>query len=222
MNSYPGLAEAASCRVEELETWFNSKKSSARSRLKVALAGILQNVTKKSTKKGSMMARFDIADETGSREVVAFSRTYEDIAQLLSNDSPVVLIADISDDDDSVRIVADKLYRWDASNNLPEIAVLEFSLSDVNEHQLTDLRSYLDDYAGITPVQLRCTTDKGVLSYDTDNIRLDKVKLDELQQHCPWLQATLTINTVKLLAERADNGYRRNPQAVSAPVDVPF
>jgi len=171
-----------------------------------------------------MMAKFDIANESGSREVVAFSRTYDAISDLLVDDVPVVLIADISDDSDSIRIVADRLFRWDQERTLPEIAVLEFELETLTPDHLIELRSVLDEFSGITPVRLRFNSPqhKGLVSYDTDGIRLDKTQIDELRTHCPWLTTTVTIDTDKLLRERGDSYAYQAPVKQAAPAEVPF
>ena len=226
MQSYPGLAAAASCTIDRVERWFREQDADMlyRGRAKVALAGLLQNVVKRSTKKGTMMAKFDIADESGYREVVAFSRTYDAISDLLVNDVPVVLIADISDDSDSIRIVADRLFRWDQERTLPEIAVLEFELETLTPEHLMELRSVLDEYSGITPVRLRFNSPQhqGVVSYDTDGIRLDKSQIGELQTHCPWLKTTVTIDTDKLLRDRGDSYAYQTQAPQAAPAEVPF
>ena len=228
MSSYPGLAEAASCTVNELESWYERHRNEMvegpfGGRIKVALGGILQNVVKKPTKKGTMMARFDIADETGNREVVAFSRTYDRIADLLRNEAPVVLIAELSDDDGGIRIVADRLIRWDLKQGLPEVAVLDFELNALSAEQLVELRSYLDELTGITPVRLRMNTPHGVVTYDTDGINVDKDKLEQLKNSCPWLGgATLTVATEKLLRVKQEEGFYRRGGDNTPAAEVPF
>ena len=222
MQSYPGLAAAASCAVDKLETWFKAQPQEAlyKGRAKVALAGILQNVTKKSTRKGTMMASFDIADESGNREVVAFSRTYGEISDLLMNEAPVVLVADVSDDG---RLIADRLIRWDQPVNLPEVVMLEFDLETLQGEHLTELRSFLDEYAGITPVRMRFTEGTDIVTYDTDGIRVDQAHLETLKNHCPWLKTAVTIDTDKLLRDRGGNGFSYQATQQAAPsVEVPF
>jgi DNA polymerase III subunit alpha len=218
MQSYPGLAEAASCAVGEIETWYRGQPNQGR--VKAVLTGLLQNVVKKPTKKGTMMARFEIADESGSREVLAFSRTYDEIAPSLINDVPVVVVIDLSPEGDALRLVADRLIRWDEEVSLPEVAVFEFDLGDISRHHLTDFRSYLDEYSGITPVQLRFKSPVGQVVYDANGVRVDKSQLSSLRDHCPWLRVNLTLDTTKLLRERGDAGYvatTATPQS-----EVPF
>jgi DNA polymerase-3 subunit alpha len=218
MGSYPGLAEAATSSVAGVERYYHENLVGG-GRVRGVLAGMLQNVVKKPTRRGTMMARFDVADESGSREVVAFSRTFDEISDLLAEDAPAVVVVQIDNDGDSMRLIADRLIRWDHRGSVPEVAVLRFDLDDVGEHHLLELRSHIDELAGITPVQLRVRAPQGWVTYATDGIRLDSERLDELKESCPWLEATLTVDRQRLLAERQTPAYGQR----SAPtVDVPF
>jgi DNA polymerase III subunit alpha len=223
MQSYPGLAEAASCTVEGVEAWYKEQiKDNFGGRIKVALAGLMQNVVKKPTKSGKMMARFNIADETGSREVVAFSRTYDEISPLLANDVPVVLICEPKQNGETFDLMADRLIRWDNRGQLPEVAVLEFDLTDINHLQLNELRSYLDEYSGIVPVQLRVHANEGSVLYETEGVRLDTNRLEQLKQACPWLKAAVTIDMQRLLRDRGGNPWQKKGDAPPPANDVPF
>ncbi|MDZ7702923.1 MAG: DNA polymerase III subunit alpha [Trueperaceae bacterium] len=203
MNSYPGLAAAASCSVDGLEDWFGEQRQeqSYKGRLKVVLAGLIENVQKKATRKGTMMARFDLADETGSREVVAFSHTYDAIAPKLVEDSPAVLVAEVSDDEGSFRLVAEKLISWEERGNLPHLAVIRFGLEGITDAQLGDLRSWIDELSDgeTVPLQLELTLSGQRVQYQTDNLRIGRGQLDMLEHHCPWLSTALTLDRQSLL-----------------------
>lgn len=221
MNSYPGLAEAAHCQVDKVERWFTQQvKEHGVNKSKVVLAGLLQNVVKKSTRSGNMMARFDIADASGSREVVAFSRTYEAIADLLLDDAPAVVVCEVSSEDGgAVRLVADKLIRWDGKNDLPQVAVVHFDLHQVSEKQLEDFRSYVDEFYGRLPLHLQVRTAKGTFTYAAESLGIDEQHVADIQNACPWLQVHLTLHRERLLAARTPN-YQQ-PQD-SGSLDVPF
>jgi DNA polymerase-3 subunit alpha len=219
MQSYPGLAEAASCPIAEIDRWYQAQPN-LQGRTKVVLTGLLQNVVKKPTKKGTMMARFEVADESGGRELLAFSRTYDEIAPLLVNDAPVVVIAEVSPEDDALRLVAERLIRWGDTATLPEIAVFEFDLHEISQHQLTDFRSYLDEYSGITPVQLRFTCQEGQVIYNTEGVRVDKAQLETLRRHCPWLRANLTLDATRLIRDRGE--FAATSPSASPQTEVPF
>jgi len=224
MRSYPGLAEAASCPVDHVEAWLSEQRSTgeAGGRLKVVLSGILQNVAKRPTRKGSMMARFEVADESGSREVVAFSRIFDEIASLLEEDAPVVLVAEASEDGEAVRLVADRLIRWDARDAVPEVAVLRFDPREIAEHQLLELRSRIDEASGTTPVQLRFPSSRGVVTWSAEGIRVDASRLGELEAHCPWLRTSVTIDRARLLVDRGPAWSRGSRSSQPPRADVPF
>jgi len=221
MRSYPGLAEAASCPVDATEAYLEQERSNGSSsgRVRMALAGIVQNVAKRPTRKGTMMARFEIADESGSREVVAFNRVFDEIAGLLEEDAPVVLVADASEDGDAVRLVADRLIRWDARAGVPEVVVLRFDPREIGEHQLLELRALLDETAGATPVQLRFPSERGVITWATEGVQVDADRLAEIEGHCPWLRTSVTVDRARLLADRGQTWSRPAPAAAA---DVPF
>jgi DNA polymerase-3 subunit alpha len=221
MRSYPGLADAASCPVDRVEAWLHEQRSAGESsgRLKLVLSGILQNVAKRPTRKGTMMARFEIADESGAREVVAFSRVFDEIAGLLEEDAPAVLVAEISEDGEAVRLVADRLIRWDRRDAVPEVAVLRFDPREIGPHQLLELRSRIDEAVGTTPVQLRFPSERGLVTWSAEGIRVDAERLAELEESCPWLRASVTVDRARLLVDRGPAWARRS-QAPAA--DVPF
>ncbi|UCH24584.1 MAG: DNA polymerase III subunit alpha [Trueperaceae bacterium] len=218
MQNYPGLSEAASCQINRLESWFETEREQSRGRQRVVLAGILQNVVKRPTRRGSMMARFEIADQTGNREVVAFSRTYERIADRLHEDAPVVLVADLSDEGESLRIVADEVLVWNL-NELPKVVILELDLHQVERRQLEDLRSQVDLLSGITPLRFRVQDGQQRVDYAVERVRIDAGRLEELQRAFPWLTATVTVNRDHLLG---GNGNKNGFGKTSARADVPF
>jgi DNA polymerase III subunit alpha len=231
MATYPGLAEAATVKVDHVERWYRSTaRDGGNGRRRIALAGLLQSVVKRPTRKGTMMARFEIADETGAREVVAFSRVFDEIAPLLVDDVPVVLVCEVSEDADALRLVAERLIRWDdrAPGAVPELAVLRFDLAHVGDHQLEELRSRLDELSGRAPVELRVRADEGIVRFALDGPRVDPEGLAALEEAYPWLQASLTVDTKALVGgdtrngrNGGRNGYGPRPPAVPA-VEVPF
>lgn len=227
MATYPGLAEAATVQVDAVERWYQQQREedAVNGRAKVVLAGMLQNVSKRPTRKGSMMARFELADESGAREVVAFSRVFEEIQGLLQNDVPAVVVAELSEDGEGVRLVAERLFRWDtrAPGTVPEVALLSFDVSSLGEHHLLELRSSLDEHAGATPVRLRVRAPEGTIHYALDGVRIDPHALDEVRASCPWLGAHVTVDSVALTRDRGRNGYGpRNGPGTQVGNELPF
>ncbi|MDF1523169.1 MAG: DNA polymerase III subunit alpha, partial [Trueperaceae bacterium] len=231
MAEYPGLADSASCAVGDLEAWWREQgggEGAERGRRRVALAGLLQAVVKRPTRKGTMMARFEVADETGAREVVAFSRTYEEIAAHLEADAPAVVVCEVSEEDDALRLVAERLVRWDRRGvdaALPELAVLHFDLDGLGAPQLIELRSLLDAHAGRTPVEIRARSVDGTVHYAPEGVRIDAEAVVELERTCPWLRAAVGVDVRPWLVDRGRPAYGGRPspeRAAAAPSDVPF
>jgi DNA polymerase III subunit alpha len=225
MLEYPGLVESATCSVADVDAWWHERASEGvdRGRLRVALAGLVQSVVKRPTRKGGMMARFEIADATGAREVVAFGRNYDDIAPSLVEDAPAVVVCEASPDGDALRLVAERLVRWDRREQAPEVAIIGFDLDGLGPHQLLELRSCLDDMSGRVPVELRVRTAAGTLHYAAEGVRVDPRSLASVALACPWLTATVAIDARPWLEERGRPGYGgRSPAPTAQPAEVPF
>jgi DNA polymerase-3 subunit alpha len=225
MNSYPGLGASASCAVDEIEAWYRAEAAElpdVRARPRVALAGLLQNVVKRPTRSGNMMARFEIADETGNREVVAFSRVYDTIADSLEDDAPAVVVCEVSEDGEAVRLVAERLIRWDVERDVPEVAVLRFDLADVGRDALIELRSLLDERTGSVPVRLAVESLEGSFLWATDGVRVDKAKLADLEAHCSWLSTTVTLDRERLIGEKSRSRTPWMQAPAQKAADVPF
>ena len=226
MAQYPGLAESATCAVDELESWWRERRENGeRGRPRVALAGMLQNVAKRPTRKGGMMARFEIADTSGARELVAFGRVFDDIAPVLAEDVPAVVVCEISQDGDALRLVAERVVRWDQPERGPEFAILEFDLEGVGRHQLLELRSSLDDHAGRVPVELRARTAMGTVHLAADGLRVDPAGLPELTRACPWVRTVVALDVNGWLEDRGRGAFARPNGAngrANAATEVPF
>jgi len=138
---------------------------------------------------------------------------------MLEEDAPVVLVAEISEDGEAARLVAERLIRWDQRDAVPEVAVLRFDPREIGRHQLLELRSRLDETAGATPVQLRFPSARGRVTWWAEGVRVDADRLSELEAVCPWLRTSVTVDRTRLLADR---GPARARQSRPASVDVPF
>jgi DNA polymerase III subunit alpha len=209
MAQYPGLAESASCVVADVDAWWRARAATG-GPARVALAGLLQNVVKRPTRKGGMMARFEIADTSGARELVAFGRAFDDMATQLEEDAPAVVVCEVGEDGEALRLVAERLVRWDRRAAGPELAVLTFDLDGLARHQLVELRSSLDAHAGMVPVELRVLTEDGTVHYAADGVKVDPEGLPEIAAACPWLRASVALDVRAWLEPRARPQNRGN------------
>jgi DNA polymerase-3 subunit alpha len=204
MGSYVGLSEAATCSVAELEQQSSGDNTQGRSRL--VLSGLLQNVTRRTTRKGTLMARFDIADQSGSHEIVAFSRTLEEYDELLEEDAPAVLVVDVSSDGDGLRIVLDRLYRWDNQKEFPQLALISFDSSELQETQLRTLRTELENNSGSIPITFRVTTEFGTFDYSLEGLGVNPRKLSSIVATLPSIRIVITADRERLI--KARRGHR--------------
>lgn len=224
MNSYPGLTDAASCNVDEIEGYFRQNVEPGHGRLRLVLAGLVQGVVKRPTRKGSMMARFQLADMSGAAEVLVFGRTFDTVAPLLAEDVPVVAVVEVSDEGDGMRVVVERLIRWDtkvaSEGGVPEVGVISLEIDQTTPDQLLELRSALDEASGRVPVQLQFVGPRGLTTYRVDNVRVEPSAFGQIEESFPWVRSRLTLDRLTLLSERArpQFGGRQQPPDT----DVPF
>ena len=81
LRHYRELAELATVAIAELPQYY--EKRGNKRRLRLILVGMVEDVVRRPTKSGGMMAKFQLADETGAIEVVAFGRAYERVSPRL-------------------------------------------------------------------------------------------------------------------------------------------
>ena len=168
------------------------------------------------------MARFDIADESGTREIVAFSRAYEAMADVLVDELPVVLVVEASLEEGEFRLVADRLIPWEDRSSLPQIALFEFDPEDVTRDTLADFRSRLDEHTGVLPVRFRLKVDGQIITYEPEGVRFDPSAATEITETCPWVRTSVTLDRDLLLRERQQNPWAPAAEPAAQSVDVPF
>lgn len=103
---YPGLREVASCTLEELPDFIQGLPPRSR----VLLAGVVEEVVRKPTRSGGMMARFILSDETGALEALAFGRAYEGVSPKLKEDTPLLVLAEVEREEGGLRVLAQAVW----------------------------------------------------------------------------------------------------------------
>ncbi len=85
---------------------------------KVSLCGIMQNVTKKKTKKETMMAYADLEDLYSSIQLLFYTRSYDRLRDMLVEDSIVRVSGRLAfDDRDGVKLIVEDLETWDGGDD---------------------------------------------------------------------------------------------------------
>jgi len=182
LRHYEGLTEVATVSIAELPRYFE-ERANGRRRIKLVLAGMVEDVVRKPTKSGGMMAKFQLADETGAVEVVAFGRAYERVSPRLKEDTPVAVVATVEPDADgeSLRVVAEDLYLWEELEGLPRVLELTLTLDALSEEKILELRSLLDAHPGPAPLRLRVRGEGGTALLAAREVRVDEGVLPELE-----------------------------------------
>ncbi len=148
---YPGLRETATCTLEELPDL--ARDLPPRSR--VLLAGMVEEVVRKPTKSGGMMARFVLSDETGALEAVAFGRAYDQVSPRLKEDTPVLVLAEVEREEGGVRVLAQAVWTYEELEQVPRALEVEVEASLLDDRGVAHLKSLLDEHAGTLPLYVR-------------------------------------------------------------------
>ena len=116
------------------------------------VGGVITNLQRKWTRKGDLMAVFDLEDLEGSVEVMVFPRTMQEHGPKLIDDA-IVLVRGRTENDDLPKLFAQDIeIVEDLSDNSPVRVKIPI------EHQLpgriADLKSILAAHPGESPVEL--------------------------------------------------------------------
>jgi len=147
---YPGLREVASCTIEELSEFVRGLPG----RPKVLLSGMVEEVVRKPTRSGGMMARFTLSDETGALEVVVFGRAYEGVSPKLKEDIPLLVLAEVEKGEE-LRVLAQAVWTLEEVLEAPKALEVEVDHALLDEKGVARLKSLLDEHPGSLPVYLR-------------------------------------------------------------------
>ncbi|RTH07440.1 DNA polymerase III subunit alpha [Thermus scotoductus] len=148
---YPGLREVASCTLEELSDFIRGLPP----RPRVLLAGMVEEVARKPTKSGGMMARFTLSDETGALEVVVFGRAYEGVSPKLKEDTPLLVLAEVEREEGGLRVMAQAAWTHEEVAEAPKALEVEVDHALLDEGGVALLKSILDEHPGNLPLYLR-------------------------------------------------------------------
>jgi DNA polymerase-3 subunit alpha len=221
---YEGMREAASCTLDGLGETYAEQKS-AKGRVRLLLAGLVEGIARKPTKSGGMMCRFTLSDETGALEVVAFGRSYDKVSPRIAQDAPVLVAVEVEPDleGEGLRVMAQEVFPYSDLEGMPKLVELELDLALVDEQKLLELRSLMDDLVGTLPIQMRVRGSGGWALIEAREIRVSEDAPRALGE-MDWLEARLVPDRDKLLyagQPTGENRFRRKEDPGNDPV-VPF
>jgi DNA polymerase-3 subunit alpha len=200
LEHFPGLTEAATCKLSELERWYE-RNTGGKERARALLVGMVEQITRRSTRSGGMMARFNLADASGALEVVVFGRAYDRVMTRVKEDIPVVAVCEVEPDADgeSLRVVVQDVFLYEELEGLPQVLELDFDLSLLSDEEILDLRSLLDEHPGTLPVFLKVRGPGGWALLESRDVRVSEEAADEASK-LPGVSARFLPNRDALLA----------------------
>lgn len=121
----------------------------------VTIAGMIQVLDKKFTKKdGKPFAILTLEDLTGSLEVMVWNETYSRCASALEKGNVVALAGRLDLRDEGVRISANEVSIIQLKRSAPKPLCLKLRCDSVTEQDLRAIRSAVEEFPGVAPLEL--------------------------------------------------------------------
>ncbi|GGM92832.1 hypothetical protein GCM10007092_02450 [Thermus composti] len=175
---YPGLREAASCPLDELEDFIRGLPP----RPRVLLAGMVEEVVRKPTRSGGMMARFVLSDETGALEAVVFGRAYEAVSPKLREDTPLLVLAEVEREEGGLRVLAQAAWTHEEVAEAAKALEVEVDHALLDEKGIALLKSLLDEHPGTLPLYLKVQGPFGEALFALREVRVSEEALEALER----------------------------------------
>ena len=121
----------------------------------VRIGGIISRVRSLRTKKGDLMAFISVEDLNAEIEVVVFPNIYENCAELLFIDSPVIIEGELQKEENQSKILAEVIVDIDKAKEIWTSEVnINIDVNTTDRDKLLTLRNLLMKYQGSTKVVL--------------------------------------------------------------------
>jgi DNA polymerase III subunit alpha len=121
----------------------------------VTIAGMITNVTRKTTKRGDIWAVITVEDLEASVEVLLFPKAYDLVSTVLATDVVVKVKGRVKRDDDAVSISAQELTLPDITDAPSGPVVISLPALRCTPPVVQQLRQVLAAHPGMTEVRLR-------------------------------------------------------------------
>ena len=183
----------------------------------VRIGGIITRVKAIKTRKGDDMAFIMTEDLHGTVETTVFSSVYEEVRDILTDDTPILIEAQVQKDENSVKLLADKIIHMDkAEETWTQSVNLRLDITQTDEKLLPKLYDILKRHAGPCKAYLRLV-DPGKTEVIVDLSEKIKLKAGAtLSSEVKYLVGYEAVETVSKRAEVGANvkknrqfGYRK-------------
>ena len=144
----PEIGRISSCALQGL-LGLNDKTE-------VHVAGVIENLKIKRTKKGDKMAILNLEDQTGAVEVVVFPDVFNKCSPLLKSDEPLFVQGTAEVEENAVKIISREICSLEEIRQ-KQIRMVEISLSGENttRDRLKEIRNVLFRYPGRSSIRFR-------------------------------------------------------------------
>jgi DNA polymerase-3 subunit alpha len=128
------------------------------------VGGVVTNLNKKWTRRGDLMAVFDLEDLEGSIEVMVFPKTMTEHGHKLADDAVVLLRGRLDTREDSPKLICMEVEVFDTSSiGVSKPVRIKLPLEQVSEAAIDELKTLLSSHPGDSEVFLHLG-DRHVLS----------------------------------------------------------
>ena len=123
------------------------------------MAGLVAGLKVQSTRRGELMARFNLEDLEGFAEVLVFPDCYRDSASLLEGEEPILLAGTAEQGESGVTIKAEKITALSASaGGAGRVVSIRLPVAGKSRElvraRMIDLKEILEDHRGPFPLSL--------------------------------------------------------------------
>ena len=135
------IEKFSNCLIQDLPT--QQDKSA------VKVAGIVESIKIKRTRKGDKMASIQLEDLTGSTEIIVFPKLFADVSFLLKGEGALLVSGAVEVGDNTAKIIANEIEALE-SVKLKNVRAVRLTLQqkDVPKNLLEDLRDIVFNYPG--------------------------------------------------------------------------
>jgi DNA polymerase-3 subunit alpha len=118
------------------------------------VGGLVTNLQRKWTKRGDLMAVFDLEDLQTSVEVMVFPKTMQKFGHVLEDDAVVILKGRVDTRDEQAKLMATEIERFEpVTDGAPPVRI-NLSPNALSEKMLSDLKGLLHEHPGESQVFL--------------------------------------------------------------------
>jgi DNA polymerase-3 subunit alpha len=155
-----------------------------------SLGGVVTGLQRKWTKRGDLMAVFQLEDLRGAIEVMVFPKTMTEHGHKLEDDAIVVVRGRVDRKEETVRVMAMEVERFEPVDEAPRVSI-DLTRAAVSDDLLRRLKGVLVDHPGDSEVVLRLS--------DRQMVRLaDDLAVDASNGLVAELRVLLGANAIEV------------------------